>query len=752
MSFIGAYTQEDLTALARQVPAGHQVLYKSNTDDWFKALNDYEWGKTITDSSTDVALKREGILNAFFPKTDPQAIIQDFLDWHKNQAVNLTRNMVKLHYADQVETLKELSKQYTAASTSVARKSFKVLSESVQDPYQDTIKTMLNISKASDYRLWMEPQNTLDSWVSRAFGTFEKMKATPATSSDLLAINEALASSGYRGPLYKAETVLAANHSAPVGVLSDFVRRANSVATNFMLRLDSMQALNNAFSTNILLSSEMNYLIGAIKKHPEAAGKLDELMKTTIPGSTVSINTPAKLIASTYPEFFADLFSKDKPLLTRYGNLGWLPSHTKQLEEALEASAIPSQITPASVSRLQTAWEGVLGKGEKAIQAGELYTGNKHSELMGRFAAARIGDKITSLAVEAGILTPSEALVATNSFINKIHGSTLASQRPVLFQGAVGQAISLFQSYQFNLMQQLFKYVGDGQTKSAAILLGMQTAIYGVQGFPAFNALNTYIIGNASGNVDHRDIYSETYNTVGKQAGNWLLYGLASNILGVNIYSRGDLQPRQTTIVPVNPVDIPFVALSAKFASNAYDSLQKLGNGAPVGAVFLQGLEHAGINRPLAGIAATLQGYTTTGQGSLISKTRTEDITGGMDYHAVANLGRILGAKPLDEAILLDANYRYATYRSHELDLLKGLGSAVKSKILTGSPISEEDMTEILVKYQKAGGRQETFNKTMMRWYKDASQSTVNQIADNLNSGNGRYLQRVLAGSTGMPD
>ena len=64
------------------------------------------------------------------------------------------------------------------------------------------------------------------------------------------------------------------------------------------------------------------------------------------------------------------------------------------------------------------------------------------------------------------------------TFVNRVHGNYIASQRPIAFQGPVGQAMSLFQTYQFNMLQQLFRYVENGEAKTLAILAGLQTTIF----------------------------------------------------------------------------------------------------------------------------------------------------------------------------------------------------------------------------------------------------------------------------------
>ena len=741
--YIGAYTKEDLRVLASKVPDSYHVNFKSTTDEYYKALGQYDYASTITDAAIDTDLKRNGALSAFFPKTDPEKIVTDIVGWHKETASRQVRNMTYLHYREAIDTLEDVGRRYTAEQTSVARKSPKVLTENVDNPYADMVKTMMDMSKAEDYRVWMYPQHTVDAWVSRAFNKIDQLRTASPSQATLDSINDALQASGYRGPLYNADTVLAANHAAPQSVLSNFVRKANSLATTFMLRLDAIQALNNAIGTNIMLAPEMGYLIRKIEQIPQAAEKLNAYYKVAVPGSQHGMRSSAKVIAKAYTDFFSDLSTKGQPLISRYDSLGWLPSYAKQLSEHLDAAAIPQQITKQSFDRLEKSWQWVQGKGE-------VITGNKHSEMMGRFVAARVADQITDIALNAGVIARADKLTIMNSFVNKVHGSTLASQRPILFQGPVGQALSLFQTYQFNLMQQLFKYIGDGQTRSAATLMGMQTAIYGVNGIPAFHLMNSTIIGNASGNIEHQDLYTAMPELAGKEAGEWIMFGMAANMLGINIYSRGDINPRHATIVPMSPLDYPAVAISGKFFGNLIDTAERMGNGAPVGAALLQGLEHIAINRPLSGLARVIQGYTTTGQGSLVSRTRTEDISGANDYHVLANFSRIAGARPLDEAIILDAHYRFQAYRAKEYDKMRALGAAVKTKIISGSPVSSEELNDMMDSYIRAGGRAENFNRQFLSWYKAASQSTVNEVASKLNTSAGRYLQRVMGGEGGL--
>jgi len=299
-------------------------------------------------------------------------------------------------------------------------------------------------------------------------------------------------------------------------------------------------------------------------------------------------------------------------------------------------------------------------------------------------------------------------------------------------------------------MQQLFRHVGEGQAKDALTLLALQGTIYGMNGLPAFNAINTHIVGTASGNTQHKDLYDATYGILGKKAGDWLMYGAASNMLGlidpalkINLYSRGDINPRHLTILPTNPADVPIYQGSVKFFGNLFDTVAKMGKGGDITTVLLQGLEHNGISRPLAGLAQTLEGianplhasYSTSSKGNVIAAN---------DMLSLTNLGRIAGAKPLEEAIALDALYRYKAYGLKDAAKRNALGMAIKTTMIAGQNPSREQIESFTKQYVESGGRQKEFNHWFTQLYRTANLSQAQKIKDGLTSPYSMSMQRLM--------
>jgi hypothetical protein len=353
-------------------------------------------------------------------------------------------------------------------------------------------------------------------------------------------------------------------------------------------------------------------------------------------------------------------------------------------------------------------------------------------------------DQITSLAVEHGLMQPSEAKAYINTFVNRVEGNTIASQRPAMFQGPIGQSLGLFQSYQFNLMQQLFRYVGEGSGKEAAMMMGLQGTLFGLNGLPGFQAINSHVVGNLSGNKNNTDLYDMTYGIAGKTAGDFLMYGIPSSIIQTNLYSRGDINPRSLTIVPNSFKDIPAISAYTKVFGSLYETTQKIQGGGNVWESILQGIEHNGISRPLAGLAQVAQ--ATTGNGQVFSTSSQGTILGSNDLMSLASLSRIAGGRPLDEAIINDGMYRITAYEAQQRSNMKQLAETVKSTTIQGQTPDSDSISKFAAAYAANGGKQAQFNQFMMHAYTGANTSQAERIRQQLSSPFSQKMQILMSG------
>lgn len=742
-TMIHAKDAATLQALTEKVPSNYQVIFKQDSREFHEALGDFTYERTLHEDYMNASLKSKGINSQFFTQTDPQKIVGDILDHHMRADGAYVNDLVHARFNPQFSEMERLAEQFSRISGSTYAGDWRNYEETAKNPYLSYVKTSLGINNAAEFPLLKSLNDTTNKYFSVAMDRVRDALSIAKGPGDLDAVNEMLNHYGAKSAYPDAATALLANHSGtPPNELGRFIRGANSILSATFLRLDFMNAANNAIGAQVLLGTETKFLLGRISAGDSSSvGALAKLVRISVPGTEDSIWNAGKMISQAYKNYMAD----DGTLLSKYAAAGIefnLKANVKSMLDDLTVKGSEDAVT------LQGKLGSALAKAKswlsEAVDTGTKWTGNKFAEEMTRFVSANVMDQVSSIALQRGLISQSEQNGLLNSFVNKVNGNYKAGQRPLLFNGPVGQSIGLFQTYQFNMMQQLFKYVAEGNKKDVAMMLGLQGSLYGMNGLPAFQFINTHIVGTGSGNPNHTDFYSATYGIFGKQAGDWLMYGMPSNLLDANLYSRGDINPRQWTVIPVNPTDIPLVGATSKFFGNLATMVGRMNNGANIWNTFVQGLEHQGISRPLEGLAQELEAINTPG-GQAFSTTSKASIVGSNDLFTMASLSRLSGARPFDEAVMNDAFFRSTTYAAADQDKMDALKEAVKVSSAGGSTPNMEDF---LGQYLKYGGSPKNFNKWVLNNMKSANMDQADKMAGELKNPYAQTMQQLLGGSS----
>jgi hypothetical protein len=739
-TMIFAASESKLQEMINKVPPQFKTFTKRDSEDWHRAYADYEYSKTLSESYINSELKNSGVYSDFFTKTDPQKIVNDIMQQHLREDDALAVNLVRAKNSRAFAFLEDQGDAYTKISASKFGSYSDRLEAAGKNPYLDYIKTGLDISKVSEHPLIYGAGKLLDGAVSKMMGEIGDVFAKAKSHEELAGIDKILSEYGMNTGFRDAATDLLANHTAPKGELTKFIRTANAILSKLTLGLDPLNALNNFIGANILRGTELKQITDAIKAgDKDLAGSLAGISKVTLPGEYGQITAPAKLIAKAFRNFMQD----DGTLLQNYKAAGYIKDATTQFRQILDDFTLRGTETVPELNKRLTQ---AFAKAKTLSEVGEKATGNKLAEELNRFVSADVMRQITDLGVGKGLMTEAEQHAYINTFVNRVEGNTIASQRPLMFQGPIGQAIGLFQSYQFNLMQQMFRYVAEGTKKDAAMLLGLQGTMYGVQGLPAFQFINQHIVGTLSGNDKHIDLYDSIYGAAGKSMGDLITYGLPSNLLQANLYARGDINPRQLTVVPTTIPDIPFVGAFGKFLGSMKDTVTKIAGGGAVWESMLQGLEHNGLSRPLSGLAQTLQAggpngtvYSTTSKGTILSSN---------DLLSWATLTRLSGGRPLDEAIVNDGVFRIQSYAQMDHQRMLALGEIAKTTMIEGNRPVEDSVAKMTEAYAAAGGKQAQFNKFMINQFKAANTSAAEKIAAQLQNPFAQKLQVLMGGGS----
>lgn len=727
----GRNAEELQARMARVDRTQFDVFTKADGERYHKAKGDYDFDSTINERNIDSSLRRSGALANFFPETRAENLIEDYLRWHQNQASKLVRNAVETKYSQQVEELRSLGRSYIEDATSKFSGTLRSEKSTIANPYEDYIRTMLDVSKRGQYRLFAEANEFVDALGTRAYQMLADV--TGRAQKGLLPWEEANAIAekhGIKGMYSGEPDYFLSNVPRDRNLIKEYVAKANTLLANLVLRFDFAQSLMNVVSTPLLLGTELASIRTLVARDSELTGALNELTRVAVPGTGGAQSVPStmKLLTKAIANFHGP---EKEALLKRYRDNGDIKDTLALYQSAISDLALSPNFKTFS--------DGVTRASDKIANL----TGNNWSEQFTRFVSADVMRQLTEPLVAAGKLDVKTQNSYISTFVNRVQGNYISSQRPVVFQGVLGGAMGLFQTYSFNLLQQLLRHVENKDKRAVATLFGMQAGLFGLNGTPMFDAINTHIIGNAAINDGHYDAYSIAPQLVGKEVGDWLMYGTVSAFPGFGdswpaLYTRGDINPRHMTILPLNPVDVPAIDAARRVVGNLVDMGGKLIGGADISETLLQGLEHNGLNRPLAGIAQIAAGQSTTSRGGLISASS--------DFDLIANASRIAGAKPMDEAVALNNLYRLNAYKAADRDRMEVLGERVKSHLTRNEVPPQEDLEKFFHDYTSIGGRPENFNAALQRWMKDANVSVIEKMRANINSPYGQRLNEIMGG------
>lgn len=731
---VSVVTAPDAQALEAKVRSIKQefgdtlgVYTKDDLENYHRMQGEYESGLLLGNSTVDNALKKKGHLSDFAPRTDNE-ILQDFSNWHVQSEQALVRNAVELQYAQEFAELRAMGNSFVEFQKSkfgreLSTKDYAELRK--ENPYEKYILTALAVSNYTKYdSVWGKLNSGVEGLGQQMFKVWDSIfnKANKG-ELDWVAANKEAESYGFRPPFAGLLREVLNPIVTDRKIVEPLVAKVNSALATTVLRLDPLNSIVNILGTPGLIAAELSNIRRNLTD-PDKVGKLAELMNVGVPGTKHAMPSTMKLLSAALGNFVKD----DGALLKYYTEIGAVQSDLKLYKNVIDASQIAGDALKTDKGML--AWgQNVLSQ---TTELGAKLTGNALSERMVRFVAA---DVMRQIGETAG-LSKAELSAYINTFVNRVHGNYTASQRPALFQGAVGQAISLFQTYQFNVMQNMVRFVEQNDKLSIAALLGMQNTLFGLQGNPAFYLLNSYI-GNA--NREHKDLVSGAYATVGKDVGDWLMYGLGSNALKTNLYNRGDLTPRYVTVVPTTLVDIPAISIPSKVLGNFFDTLLTIGKGGSIKQSIMEGIATNGANRPLAGLAQLAQGYRTTSQGNLLVTYN--------DLDTMMIAAKVMGGEDMNRSVALDAYYRQIAYKKKDAENIANVGEALKNKIRSRESLNPEDVTGFMTEYSRGGGRIDTFNRFMIENMKNANRSQVEKMQSATRSSYARNLSTIMGAS-----
>lgn len=686
-------TAEDLQAKIRQIRVNfpdYTVYTSGDTKSFFKMKGEWEFENAFSKTSVNTALRNDGIMRDLDVKSGWQEL-DNINAWLTRKEFSLVRRAVSANYAQEfaeASALSSVTNPFHGTKLSAAGEAATPVSKLGADAYSTLISTALNVRDATAHPYW-EYFNTglnklYEGTANALWDMGSKLRKSEISVADA---NRILKQRGVNDAAFTEELwALAAKPDFSTAAL-DAMARVRHILNTTVLRLDFFNPVVQTLGLPIML-------MPAIR---------DATSEVRSMGDTVPM---FKMMGTAVKNLF------DKNLIEHYAEKGvvskGLVAHANMIDSAgliFKASSSARVLEQAGI--VQSKFDKFINFFSKPTDFAE------HAQ---RFISADIGRQIAEM---RGLISGTPGYWAfISNFVAKVNGTYIAAQRPTLFTGIAGQAISVFQTYQFNLMQQFAKHIENGDKKTLALMLGLQGTIYGAASLPAFKVLNQQLLGEF--NRDNADAYSISAKYLPETAGNFMMYGAASTLLGAALWSRGDVTPRTPTIVPITPQDTVAVSMAMKAGGALMDVLgatmgQFKEANPNFGVSIGEAIAHSGINRPLSGLAELALGARTSMEGKLDVNLRQQDVL------SWATAVRLLGAKPLDEAIAMDAYNRQLGYRAAMRERTAAIGEALRSHALGTGDIPNDVIDKFAEAYTRAGGDIANFRSTYMRAIKDAT-------------------------------
>ena len=287
---------------------------------------------------------------------------------------------------------------------------------------------------------------------------------------------------------------------------------------------------------------------------------------------------------------------------------------------------------------------------------------------------------------EAGIT------IFARDFMDKSIGNFHASQRPVFYQGTLGVALGLFQTYMLTLGQSVYRHLELKNYKAIGKAALTQTAIFGTSSLPGYDAISTAIGDHFSD--DNIDMTTGVYRALPNKMADFLIYGMPSN-MGPALNTRGDIQLR----LP-NPMALD-KTVAWQFATQGAAMIGEikgaLGADFPeMGRALGQAISLQSMSRPLARAAELATGYSITRQGTTVQTP--EEV-----YTMSGIMARTFATRPIQEQKLRDMDHLNHFYGALDRDNRQEYIEKLRTQIRSGT-LTDESLAKITEEYFRHGG------------------------------------------------
>lgn len=598
---------------------------------------------------------------------------------HKSVAQNL-----ELHYSDIMQHIDRLSNSAQALSKGQPVGALQKALHVPTDAGLTVKNTMLGRNNLKEYVGWQDAQNgikTVTEMGLQAIGkTMEPIlnagasmfgKGKTLSDKEYEALMQDLADKGIPNPFQGMDDAVARQrfHVEKISQAPNMTARMVAVSNNFaataLLKVMELgQPIVNALSLPILTSAAV--------QRPMAA----EFM-----GARLAGNGQFSTLQSMYD---GAKFLFNPEYQTKWRKMGKdLGITTPVLSEVGEFMQMSRSFNPGIMQKAENLMNGrtveMLSKpaiwSEQAVREMSFATAIQ----LAKRAYPGLGD--------AGVMT------FARNFVDTAVGNYNPAQRPAVFQGTIGTAMGLFQTYMVTLGQQIYRGF-ELRDYKALMKMGLaQSSVFGVKSLPGFNQVSEQIGEHFSD--DHYDFTTGMYKAVPPGVADIILYGMPSN-LGPAVYTRGDIQPRIPNIIGgvQNLAAVQILGQAYDAAKVLAKTTEEIGDEGATSA-FMEALSVQSISRPVARISELVTGHSITRKGNQVAGPEEIWSTQGI-------MARVFATRGLREAKAREAQYANSMYNAIDVEERNSATHKLKNHIRSGT-LTPEIAERLQEKYMRTG-------------------------------------------------
>lgn len=638
-------------------------------------INMYEAGElhyTIANNE----LKHGGSIAFAIPPADAR-FINGVMQGYEQQILANGRKFMELYLSDITGKLDMLSGYNQLFTKNQPLKFFD------KGPAPDAAKVvkngLLGINNLQTSTTWKTANDFFDSQVNRVSRGLDNItktfKGKEGSIEHFEALSAELASKGVTNPWRTYDEYIQSVMGAGDPVSRRIVSAATGMMSTFQLRLaDAAFALVNLISMPILTH-------GAL---------MEGLPATTLPNGS-KIKFPLRIMSDAM----------------RHMN----SPRGKALSLEWEKQGLINQVVREYVDRLGAVHGAYIGKDAtaKGLEAVNTFQNSKAVTWFTKPADA-VESLTRNMAMHTGYLMAKHAYPGISDAAATIHAAAVADriignyysfQRPVLFQGTMGSAISLYQTYMLTFAQHVYRQLEKGQFAALSGTMLAQAGIFGMSSLPGYGLLSEFIGKHMSN--DNYDLVSGTYRALDDPIAEIVLYGLPSSITQSALYTRGDITPRIPT-----PDNLAII----NTAVGTYNALGKLFNGlvnqpGVEGKLqaMLEALSLQTISRPIARMAEVAAGESITTKGQTVA-TSDEVWT----FNGV--FSRMLSVRPLEEQALRYANHLNSFYGAADYEARQKAVNKIRTAVRAGD-LQDDLIDNVAAEYLRHGGSANGWNSVV---------------------------------------